>query len=92
MKRDEEEPKERFDRIAYEVYVPLALRERLRSKAIWIEGANRCRSPDEDLPGAFDQGRYTYHAALSFPQRQRPSSQASSARCRRHSPAYDGLA
>ena len=47
--------------------VLLALRERLRSKEIWIEGANRYRNPDEDLPGDFDQERSTYYAALKLP-------------------------
>jgi TnpA family transposase len=63
----DEEGKERVNRIAYEVCVLLALRERLRSKEIWIEGANRYRNPDEDLPGDFDQERSTYYAALKLP-------------------------
>ena len=63
LERDEE-GKERVNRIAYGVCVLLALRERLRSKEIWIEGANHYRNPDEDLPGDFDKERSTYYAAL----------------------------
>ena len=63
----DEEGEERVNRIAYEVCVLLALRERLCSKEIWIEGANRYRNPDEDLPGDFDQERSTYYAALKLP-------------------------
>ena len=31
-----------------------ALRERLRCKEIWVEGADRYRNPDEDLPADFE--------------------------------------
>jgi TnpA family transposase len=58
---------ERVNRIAYEVCVLLALRERLRSKAIWLHGANRYRNPDEDLPADFEQERSTYYSALKLP-------------------------
>jgi len=58
---------ERINRIAYEVCVLLALRERLRSKEVWLQGANRYRNPDEDLPGDFEQERVTYYAALKLP-------------------------
>ena len=46
--------------------VLLALRG-LRSKEIWIEGANSIHNPDEDIPGDFDQERSTYYAALKLP-------------------------
>lgn len=58
---------ERVDRLAYEVCILLALRERLRSKEVWVEGANRYRNPDEDLPGDFERERSTYYAALKLP-------------------------
>ena len=58
---------ERVNRLAYEVCVLLALRDRLRSKEVWVEGANRYRNPDEDLPGDFDQERSAYYAALKLP-------------------------
>jgi TnpA family transposase len=62
-----EDGKERVNRSAYEMCVLMALRERLRSKEIWIEGANRYRNPDEDLPEDFDRERPTYYAALKLP-------------------------
>ena len=58
---------ERVNRLAYEVCVLLALRERLRSKEVWVEGADRYRNPDQDLPGDFERERFTYYAALKLP-------------------------
>jgi hypothetical protein len=58
---------ERVNRIAYEVCVLLELREHLRSKEVWLQGANRYRNPDEDLPGDFEQERSTYYSALKLP-------------------------
>ncbi len=58
---------ERINRLAYEVCVLLALRERLRSKEVWVKGANRYRNPDEDLPGDFERERPAYYAALKLP-------------------------
>jgi hypothetical protein len=58
---------ERINRLAYEVCVLLALRERLRSKEVWVEEANRYRNPDEDLPGDFERERPAYYAALKLP-------------------------
>lgn len=45
---EESETGERVNRLSYEVCVLLALRERLRSKEVWVEGANRYRNPDEE--------------------------------------------
>ena len=36
-------------------------------REIWIEGANRYRDPDEDLPTDFSQKRATYYEALHQP-------------------------
>ena len=58
---------ERVNRLAYEVCVLLALRKRLRSKEIWVEGADRYRDPDQDLPRDFEQERTLYYAALKLP-------------------------
>ena len=58
---------DRINRLAYEVCVLLALRDRLRSKEVWVEGANRYRNPDEDLPGDFGCERPAYYAALKLP-------------------------
>jgi hypothetical protein len=54
---EQSETGERINRLAYEVCVLLALRERLRSKEVWVEGANRYRNPDKDLPIDFERER-----------------------------------
>jgi len=41
------------------------LRERLRSKEIWVAGAYRYRNPDEDLPSGFDKNSDIYYEALN---------------------------
>ncbi|MEO6816964.1 MAG: hypothetical protein ABI177_09695 [Edaphobacter sp.] len=64
---EQSETGERINRLAYEVCVLLALRERLRSKEVWVEGANRYRNPDKDLPIDFERERPTYYAALKLP-------------------------
>jgi TnpA family transposase len=58
---------DRVNRINYEICVLQALREGLRSKEIWVEGADRFRNPDEDLPGDFAEKRDEYYAALDMP-------------------------
>ena len=60
--------KDRINRINYEICVLQALRERLRSKEIWVIGADRYRNPDEDLPADFDTNRTAYYEALKLPQ------------------------
>lgn len=42
-----------------------ALREGLRCKEIWVEGADRYRNPDADLPADFEIRRDEYYQALS---------------------------
>ncbi len=42
--------RDRINRHVYECCVQIALRERVRCKEIWVEGADRWRNPDEDLP------------------------------------------
>jgi len=56
-----------INRINYEVAVLDALREKLRSKEIWVVGADRFRNPDEDLPVDFDDQRATYYDILNLP-------------------------
>ena len=56
------------NRIAYEICVLETLRERLRTKEIWVQGANRYRNPDEDLPADFERKRDDYYSALHLPQ------------------------
>jgi hypothetical protein len=43
------------------------LQKRLRCKEIWVEGADRYRNPDEDLPGDFEQRRAEYYETLNLP-------------------------
>jgi len=59
--------KPRVNRITYEICVLEALRERLRSKVVWVVGADRYRNPDEDLPGDFADRRTPYYEALGLP-------------------------
>jgi hypothetical protein len=40
----------RVNRLNYEMCVLQALRDKLRTKEIWVVGANRFRNPDDDLP------------------------------------------
>jgi hypothetical protein len=54
---------ERVERINYEICVLRALRERLRCKEIWVQGADRYRNPDEDLPQDFAERREAYYVA-----------------------------
>jgi TnpA family transposase len=55
---------ERVNRLNYEVCVLQALREKLRVREIWVEGANRYRNPDNDLPTDWSTKRDTYYEAL----------------------------
>ena len=59
---------DRINRINYEICVLQALRERLRCKEIWVEGADHFRNPDEDLPGDFNTKRHDYYNELNQPQ------------------------
>jgi len=58
----------RVNRITYEILVLQALRDKLRCKEIWVEGANRYRNPDNDLPTDFEAAWETYYAALRQPR------------------------
>jgi hypothetical protein len=58
----------RINRITYEICALQALREQLRCKEIWVEGADRDRNPDEDLPPDFEIRRDEHYAALGLPQ------------------------
>lgn len=59
--------KDRVNRVNYELAVLQALRDRLRSKTIWVKSAKRYGDPDADLPQDFEQHRATYYAALNQP-------------------------
>lgn len=56
----------RINRINYEICVLQVLREKLRCKEIWVEGANRYRNPDEDLPQDFNINRIFYYKDLGI--------------------------
>jgi TnpA family transposase len=57
----------RVHRLHYELGALQTLREGLRSKEIWVEGARRFGNPEEDLPADFEAARETYYAALKQP-------------------------
>jgi hypothetical protein len=57
----------RVNRLTYELGVLQTLRERARTKEIWVTGAAQFRNPEDDLPRDFDQHRATYYADLHLP-------------------------
>jgi TnpA family transposase len=57
----------RVERIPYELCVLIEVREALRRREIYVEGAGQWRNPDEDLPGDFEDNRDVHYAALSKP-------------------------
>lgn len=65
--KQEDNGKDRVYRIPYEICVLQALRNRLRTKEIWVVGADRFRNPDEDLPTDFSNKREAYYKALNQP-------------------------
>jgi len=58
---------ERVNRLTYELSVLQTLRERVRTKEIWVTGAAQFRNPEDDLPRDFEQHRATYYADLNQP-------------------------
>lgn len=59
--------RKRINRIYYEMCVLQTLREQLRCKEIWVEGAGRYRNPDQDVPADFATARQEYYQALNQP-------------------------
>ena len=59
---------ERVNRINYEICVLRALRRRLRTKELWVDGADRYRNPEHDLPADFDNKRESYYDLLRAPK------------------------
>jgi TnpA family transposase len=59
--------KDRVNRINYEICVLRALRKRLRTKEIWVAGADRYRDPEHDLPSDFETKRDGYYDLLKVP-------------------------
>lgn len=60
--------KKRVNRINYEVCVLYALRKHLRTKEIWVIGADRYRNPEHDLPADFAAKRDSYYELLKVPR------------------------
>lgn len=56
-----------INRLNYEVAVLELLREKLRCKQIWIEGAYRYRNPDDDLPTDWENCREACYLQLGLP-------------------------
>ena len=54
-------------RLNYELCVLHTLREKVRSKEVWVRHASRFRNPDDDLPTDFARKRTTYYEALHLP-------------------------
>ena len=46
----------RVNRLTYELSVLQTLRERVRTKEVWVAGAAHFRNPDDDLPRDFNAG------------------------------------
>lgn len=63
----DESGREVIEKINYEICVLQALREKLRCKEIWVDGADKYRNPEEDLPDNFDINRKEYYEALKQP-------------------------
>lgn len=63
----------RVNRVTYEMCVLTTLRDKIRCKEVWIEGAGRFCNPDEDLSGDFEQKRAEYYSALTSQVKPRPS-------------------
>ena len=59
----------KINRISYEICVLRALRNALRCREIWVEGARRYRNPDEDVPQDFEDKRMAYYEDLNLPMR-----------------------
>ena len=54
------------NRISYELCVLMTLRERLRCKEIYVDGAEKFQNPDKDLPEDFSEKREEYYEALGL--------------------------
>lgn len=59
---------ERINRINYEMCVLRNLRDKLRVKEIWIQGAYQYRNPEEDVPQDFEERKDYYTSLLNKPK------------------------
>ncbi|MFL5704032.1 MAG: Tn3 family transposase [Ktedonobacteraceae bacterium] len=58
----------RVNRVNYELAVLEAVRDKMRSRELWVVGANKYRNPEDDLPKDFEQKREEYYQALNQPR------------------------
>ncbi len=65
-KDDDEARGYRISRVDYEICVLVSLRQALRSKEIFVDGAERYRDPDRDVPQDFAEARPRYYAELQL--------------------------
>jgi TnpA family transposase len=56
-----------IERVGYEMAVLELLREKLRSKAVWVAEASRYQNPEQDLPQDFEAKKSEYFAKLGQP-------------------------
>jgi len=68
VKQDERSKTEHVNRINYELCVLQTLRNKVRTKEVYLKHANRFRDPDDDLPKDFESKRQGYYEALHQPQ------------------------
>ena len=57
----------RVERIPYELCVLIALRDALRRREVYVQGAGRWKNPDDDLPGDFEHNRDVHYSELGKP-------------------------
>lgn len=58
----------RVERAAYELCVLRTLRQAIRRREVWVEGANRWGDPDQDLPADFAANRDVHYSAIRQPR------------------------
>jgi hypothetical protein len=54
----------RVERIPYELCVLIALRDALRRREVFVQGAGRWKDPDDDLPGDFEDNREVHYSGV----------------------------
>ena len=68
LEDEEKTGKRRINRASYELCVITTIREKVRCKELWVQGASRYRNPDEDLPQDFERRRDEYYETLHMPR------------------------
>ena len=57
----------RIERVPYELCVLVGLRDALRRREVYVDGSNRWRNPEDDLPTDFEAAREVHYSALRKP-------------------------